>query len=128
MQAISWNRTEHFTLQALGDGIFAAIAEDGGAAICNTGLMDLGDQVIVFDTFMTPQAARDLKQFSIEQFGRAPHIAIDGHYHNDHTWGNQAFLPEAQILTSALRNNLIIVTRNTNDFLPGGAQVINPWL
>ncbi len=31
------------------------------------------------------------------------------------------------ILASALQNNLIIVTRNGADFLPGGVQVINPW-
>lgn len=34
---------------------------------------------------------------------------------------------DSLILASALQNNLIIATRNAADFLPGGAQVINPW-
>jgi predicted nucleic acid-binding protein len=34
---------------------------------------------------------------------------------------------DSLILASAVQNNLIIVTRNTADFTPGGAQVINPW-
>jgi predicted nucleic acid-binding protein len=34
---------------------------------------------------------------------------------------------DSLILASALRNNLIVATRNVADFLPGGVQVINPW-
>ena len=34
---------------------------------------------------------------------------------------------DSLILASALQNNLIIATRNVADFLPSGAQVINPW-
>ena len=34
---------------------------------------------------------------------------------------------DSLILASAVQHNLIIVTRNTADFTPGGAQVINPW-
>ena len=34
---------------------------------------------------------------------------------------------DSLILASAVQNNLIIVTRNTADFSPSGAQVINPW-
>ena len=34
---------------------------------------------------------------------------------------------DSLILASALHNNLIIATRNVADFLPSGAQVINPW-
>jgi len=31
------------------------------------------------------------------------------------------------IAATALQNNLIIATRNGTDFIPSGAQVINPW-
>jgi len=34
---------------------------------------------------------------------------------------------DSLILASAVQHNLIIVTRNTADFTPSGAQVINPW-
>jgi predicted nucleic acid-binding protein len=34
---------------------------------------------------------------------------------------------DSLIVASALHNNLIVATRNVDDFLPGGVQVINPW-
>jgi predicted nucleic acid-binding protein len=34
---------------------------------------------------------------------------------------------DSLIIASALYNNFIIVTRNTQDFLPCGVSVLNPW-
>lgn len=40
------------------DGIFAAIHNnEGGYAICNAGIIDLGDKTIVIDPFISPTAA-----------------------------------------------------------------------
>jgi toxin FitB len=41
--------------------------------------------------------------------------------------GHPMALMDSLIVASALQNNLIIVTRNVNDFLPCGVQVTNPW-
>lgn len=90
----------HFTLERLADGVYAALHIEGGSAICNAGLMDLGGLVVVFDTFLTPQAAVDLKQCAISLFGGPPQVVINSHYHNDHIWGNQAFAPDALIVSS----------------------------
>ena len=107
MQAQSIPRSKHFELQALAAGVFAAIATDGGAAISNSGVIDLGDRVLVFDTFLTPQAALDLR-VSIEQtLGHPPEIVINSHYHNDHIWGNQVFEPHSLILASTHTRQLI---------------------
>lgn len=100
-------RSKHFTLQQIAEGVFAAIAEEGGAGISNAGLVDLGGQVIVFDTFLTPQAARGLRQKAEELSGGAPLVVVNSHYHNDHMWGNQAFAPETQIISSARTRQLI---------------------
>lgn len=63
-------KSKHFEVQQVKDGIFAAIAKDGGGAVGNAGFVDLGDQTIIFDTFNTQQAAEDfhrnLKQ--LQQF------------------------------------------------------------
>ena len=91
----------------LAEGVFAAIAKDGGSAICNAGLIDLAGQVVVFDTFLTPQAALDLQIFSVDVFGRSPQIVINSHYHNDHIWGNQVFAASAQIISSTRTRQLI---------------------
>jgi cyclase len=109
MTDISQPGSKHFTLQQAAEGVYAAIANDGGAAICNAGIIDLGGQVVVFDTFLTPQAAQDLRQAAINLFGRTPQIVVDSHWHNDHVWGNQVFANEAQILSSTRTRQLIAV-------------------
>lgn len=100
-------RSKHFRLHQLTESTFAAIAEDGGSAICNAGIIDLGGQIVVFDTFLTPQAAVDLQQITKELFGRKPQIVVNSHYHNDHIWGNQVFMPGSQIISSVRTRELI---------------------
>lgn len=107
MKKTNYKGSKHFALHLLDEGISAAIAEDGGSAISNAGLIDLGGQIVVFDTFLTPQAALDLRQAATELFGRVPQIVINSHYHNDHIWGNQVFASEAQIVSSARTRDLI---------------------
>ena len=41
--------------------------------------------------------------------------------------GQTLALMDSLIVATVLQNNLIIVTRNVTDFIPGGVQVINPW-
>lgn len=99
--------SRHFSIHQLAEGVYAAIAKDGGWAISNTGLIDLGGQILVFDTFMTPPAAADLKKFSLEHLGAPPEMVFNSHYHNDHIWGNQVFAGEAQIISSTQTRELI---------------------
>jgi glyoxylase-like metal-dependent hydrolase (beta-lactamase superfamily II) len=99
-EQINWH-SKHFSIWPLTDGVYAAIHKEGGSAICNAGLIDLGDLLLVFDTFLTPQAAEDLHQFALDQFNKAPQLVINSHYHNDHVWGNQVFAEGAQIISSA---------------------------
>jgi len=107
MEKITDFESKHFTLYQLANGIFTGIAKDGGWAISNAGLINLGERIVVFDTFMTPQAAADLKQFSLDRLGRVPEIVFNSHFHNDHIWGNQVFAGEAQIISSAETRDLI---------------------
>ena len=41
--------------------------------------------------------------------------------------GQSMAVMDSFIVTTALQNNLVIATRNGTDFIPFGAQVINPW-
>ena len=63
-------RTKHFRLERLVEGIYAAIHVDGGAAIGNAGIVDLGDRTLVYDTFFTPQAGEDLRAAAEALTGR----------------------------------------------------------
>lgn len=83
--------SKHFNITKLHDGVFAAIHKAGGHAICNAGIVDLGDQTLVFDCFISPAAARDLREAAIRLTGKEPSWVINSHYHNDHIRGNGVF-------------------------------------
>ena len=83
--------SRHFALQKLGDGIYAAIASDGGWAICNAGAIDLGDRVLVFDTFVNQNVAAEFKEMIAWLIGKPISHVVNSHFHSDHVKGNQAF-------------------------------------
>ena len=91
----------HFSIEKLAEGVFAAIHnDDGGLAICNAGIIDLGDKTIVLDPFISPVAARDLKNQAELLTGKPVSIVVNLDLHNDHTNGNQVFVPEANIIST----------------------------
>jgi cyclase len=114
--AYSRNTSKHFRLEGLAEGVYAAIHIDGGAAVCNAGIVDLGDRTLVFDSFFTPQAAVDLRAAAEEITGRPADMVVNSHYHNDHIWGNQAFGPETDILATVETQRLIVATRGHDDY------------
>jgi cyclase len=98
----------NFTIQPLAPGVWAAIHNDQyGRAICNAGIVDLGDKTLVFDPFMTPQAAQELKEAAEQLTGRPVTIVVNSHYHNDHIRGNQVFAPIATIISTNYTRNKI---------------------
>lgn len=106
--------SKHFDLHPLVEGVFAAVARDGGSAICNSGVIDLGGRTLIFDTFLTPQAAVDLRRTISGVIGPAPAIVVNSHYHNDHIWGNQVYAPDAQIVSSR-RTRALIATAGAEE-------------
>lgn len=83
--------SRHYSFEAVVDGAYAAVARRDGWGICNSGLVDLGGESLVFDTSLTPTAARDLRTAVAGIFGRGPSLAANSHWHLDHSLGNQEF-------------------------------------
>ncbi len=98
---------QHYRLDQLADGVYAAIASSGGAAVGNAGIVDLGNATLVVDTFVTPTAAEDLRADAARLTGRLPRWVVNTHYHNDHIWGNQVFLPDADVISTVETRALI---------------------
>ena len=101
----------HFRIEQMADGVYAAIHIDGGAAIGNAGIVDLGDRTLVYDSLFTPQAAEDLRAVAEALFGRPIDMVIDSHWHNDHIWGNQAFDASTDIISTEETRRMYIETR-----------------
>ena len=102
-------KSVHFNLQELAPGVWAAINNDsGGHAICNAGIVDLGDRTVVFDPFMNLDAAADLRKAAETLTRREVGIVVNSHYHNDHIRGNQVFLPALILGTTWTREKIAV--------------------
>ena len=92
--------TEYFTLKCLSEGVYAAIAKPGQGAWSNAGIVDLGDELLVFDSFSTPSSAQMLRKQAEVITGKKVKYLINSHYHGDHVFGNQVFEDVTIISTS----------------------------
>lgn len=92
--------SEHFVLHELAAGVFAAIATQDGAAYSNAGIIDIGERTLIFDTFDTPVAARDLRSAAETLTGRQVSTIVISHVHSDHWMGNQVFPADTTILST----------------------------
>lgn len=98
--------SDHFGIEKLSEGIYAVINKPGGYAICNSGIIDLGKETLVFDCFISPDAAEDLKKAAEELTGNKVKYVVNSHFHNDHIRGNQIFA-EAEIISTQRTKELI---------------------
>jgi cyclase len=102
----------HFELQALAEGVYAALGRAGSPTISNAGIIDLGEQTLVLDAFELPAAGADLRAAAEHLTGRPVTAVILSHVHGDHSIGLQAFAPGIPILSSpAIRANLPATVR-----------------
>jgi len=99
--------SKHFRLERLADGLYVSIASDTGAATCNAGIVDLGDRTLIFDPFLTPKAAEDLRTAAAQLTDRPVAYVVNSHYHNDHIRGNQVFSADTDIISTTLTRELI---------------------
>lgn len=97
--------SDDFEVVSVAPGVWAALGVPGGTAVSNSGIIDLGDQTLIFDTFDSPRAASDLEQTARQLTERAATFVINSHLHADHCLGNQVFAPQTPIVaTSQTRN------------------------
>src|SRR6266567_787878 len=104
--------SKHFRLEKLAEGVYAALAIDGGGAMCNAGIVDLGDRALVFDTFWTPEASLDLLTAAEQLTGHAVVYIVNSHYNADHVNGNQVFAPATTIISTSRTRELLIERGN----------------
>lgn len=96
--------SQYFRLEQVAEGVYAAIAIPGAGAWGNAGIVDLGGRTLVFDTFATPQAARDLRTAAELLTGRPAAYVVNSHRHEDHVLGNQVFTDAVVVATTITRD------------------------
>jgi len=98
---------DHFHIEPLADGVFAAIAAPGRFALCNAGIVDLGGTTLVFDAMLTPQAGGALGRAAERLTGRSVGLLVNSHYHGDHVRGSSA-VGAAHVLSTRRVRELIV--------------------
>ena len=96
----------YFRLERLAEGVWAAIVARGTGAWGNAGIVALGDGTLVFDTFLTPAAARDLRAAAESLTGQPVSYVVNSHYHMDHIHGNAIFDDATIIATEKTRERI----------------------
>jgi glyoxylase-like metal-dependent hydrolase (beta-lactamase superfamily II) len=102
--------SEYFQLHQITPGVYAAIVTGDSAAQSNSGIIDLGDRTLIFDTFSIIQAAEDLQRAARRLTGKGVAYVVNSHWHNDHTCGNQVFSQADIISTAKTRERLATTT------------------
>ena len=93
--------SEHFTFHELAAGVWAAIVIPTGLAASNSGIVDLGDRTLIFDTTLSPASALALRTAAEGLIGRRVACVLNSHWHRDHVFGNAVFAPETEIYATA---------------------------
>ncbi|MNB90714.1 Metallo-beta-lactamase superfamily protein [compost metagenome] len=102
--------SRHFSIKPLAGGIYALIATEQGGAMSNAGIIDMGGFTIIFDTFNTPQAGRDLREAALQLLDQPIGYVVNSHWHGDHVRGNQCF-GDVPIVSSGKTRGLILTTQ-----------------
>jgi glyoxylase-like metal-dependent hydrolase (beta-lactamase superfamily II) len=99
---------ENFDLAELTDGVYSAISTAGSEAFSNAGIVDLGDRILLFDSFLSPNAAIELKEAVKNHIGKPIRYVVNSHYHIDHTGGNLVFAENTDLISSVITRDSML--------------------
>ena len=106
MSAGTLPASPYFHLERVAEGVWAAIVVRGMGAWGNAGIVALDDGTLVFDTFLTSAAARDLRAAAEALTSQPVTYVVNSHYHMDHIHGNAVFSDAHIIATEKTRERI----------------------
>jgi glyoxylase-like metal-dependent hydrolase (beta-lactamase superfamily II) len=121
-------RAADFTIKKMGDGVYAAIANEGGKAGSNAGFVIGSDSVLVVDTLQDAGVARDLLA-EIRKLTNLPvRYVVNTHYHLDHTTGNGIFAEAGATIIAHRNVRGWLRTENLKFFGPSPKPEQKAWV
>ncbi|HLG13203.1 MAG TPA: MBL fold metallo-hydrolase [Blastocatellia bacterium] len=86
--------SKFFTAKLVTPGVWALIVKPStpSLAVSNAAVIELGDQVLVVDSHLSPSAAREAARIVADLTGNKPvRYVVNTHWHPDHVQGNSAY-------------------------------------
>jgi len=105
--------SENFEYHQLADGVWAAISMTRGLAASNSGIIDTGTDVVIFDTTLSPASAIELRDIAKRLTGRPVTHVFNSHMDHDHVFGNAVFSDQTKIY-STTRTRELMAERTPN--------------
>ncbi len=105
--SVTLSSLHHCTVRQIVQGVYVAEPIAGSGASGNAGIIALGNQTLVFDTFWTPTAAKELRQAAEELTNAPVKLVVNSHYHAGHTGGNQVFDAATTIISTTTTRQLM---------------------
>lgn len=99
--------SRRFTLRHIAPRVWAAIGNRAAGVSSNAGIVDLENVTLVVDSFLTLQAAEELRTAARLLTGRDPSALVNTHWHLDHWLGNIKF-DDCEIYSSLRTQELIL--------------------
>lgn len=90
--------SKYFEVTKLVDGVYSTLASSDKES--NSGIIDLGDEVLVIDTMNSKDSAADLKKAAETLTGKKVAYVVNTHGHQDHITGNSLFKETTRIITT----------------------------
>ena len=96
--------SKFFKPEQIANRVWGVISSDPTWMMSNAGIVDLGEQTLVWDTGTSPRAAIELRRVAEELTGRNVGIVVNSHHHLDHSLGNQVFAGSSIVSTRTIRD------------------------
>lgn len=91
-------KSPYFTLEKVSEHVWATVAVDWQKTICNSMIAVTDREVLIADSHMTEESARDLVRVVKTITDKPIRYLVHTHYHGDHVNGSPVFGPEVEVV------------------------------
>ena len=95
--------SKYVNIEKIADGVYVSVALSATTG-SNSTIVDVGEQVLVVDTHMTPTGAAEVRRAAEQLTGKSVSYVLITHNHFDHVMGNQIYHETPIISTPATRD------------------------
>ncbi len=90
--------SDNLNVEKISETTYVVLPKEGGSSVSNSVFIILNDCVLVIDSQVTKELAEELLREIKKVTPKPVKYLVNTHFHRDHTGGNLAFFPQAQLI------------------------------